>query len=253
MTKRTVDSAGNAFECLLRYDFLVAGEKHDVQLEHKLGEWRLLADGDEVNKKKHNKKNILTSAKHNLVFCVKQGTAQEVQGGLLATWIIAGAKWNYSMNVNNMTVELAWSKQTGEAGLPLVEVLGNVSDNAEMENLEPSNVPAATQEQQPRAAPEKIVGENPESKAQELTAAASEPLQAVTTVVTVAALEQEMAGLRKDLAISMGKESPSPHTQIAYVSPGNEDIYLEQTGGSVAVTEKACCEPAHCETGCAVQ
>jgi len=120
-----LDSQGNEFTPMMRYDLLARGQVHDIQVEHHGGAWRLLVDGEVAAGKKHNKTNPLTAAKHRIVFHIRTNLADGlVQCAMTATWSVKSSKWNYAMELNGKPVEPSWEKKTGETGREPIEMFG---------------------------------------------------------------------------------------------------------------------------------
>lgn len=126
---RSHDSEGNPFDCMLRFDYMTHGALHDVQLEHKAGQWRLLSDGKVVAVKTHNKVNPLTPASHRLEFHINAGDLGLLQAALKTAWNVLGGRWSYRLSINGVNVKPAWARDIGDLGLCCIRVrtalLGN--------------------------------------------------------------------------------------------------------------------------------
>lgn len=129
---RTVTDNGRAFECLLRYDYLMRGKHHDVQLQHKGGKWCILVDGHTVFEKAHQKVNPLRPAKHSLTFQVGEDLEDAtVMGTITATWVISSTKWKYQFRVNDQIIPPAWTREERDLGSRPFELFPNSSETAQ--------------------------------------------------------------------------------------------------------------------------
>jgi len=157
---RDVDPEKNPFDCLLRYDFTIRGEPHDVQLEHQIGIWRLMVDGGTVLTKYYDTSNPLTPAKHSIHFKVKTSLPDGDQNGLLCgIWVLTPeeARWSYEFSVNGLDVRPSWASE-GQAWAKdaAVEVLGDPGMTM---------VPVADEELAPPATPVQELVAAPDSLA----------------------------------------------------------------------------------------
>lgn len=148
---------------MLRFDFLARDQIHDIQIEHKGGAWRFLADGEVVAGKRHNKTNPLTPAKHVVDFLVKTGLPDgDVKATMTCTWQIKGAKWTYDMQLNGKAVQPAWSKAASSDARPLgmspVELFGPPLAQPNPEVKQPVEAPKPAPEP---PAPPPVVEEPP--------------------------------------------------------------------------------------------
>jgi hypothetical protein len=124
---RLMDSAGNQFNCALRYEFATRDIHHDVQLEHENAEWRILLDGDLVLAKKHGAINPLKAVKHNMKFQALTGLAKPediLSMSLCAKWIVREQKWDYSLYANGFSLTPTWTCQNGSEGIEPFELFG---------------------------------------------------------------------------------------------------------------------------------
>lgn len=153
----STDAEGKPFECYSAYAFTARGQRHDVYLEHKAGVWRIMMNGAIVLTKKHNKSNPLTSAKHSLELQVKTGLPDgDLQAIIQATWVVKSTKWAYECSVKGTVIEARWTKQGGDAGQELVEVLGPPQDvaTAPVPENPIQEAPAQDVDRNPAPAPE---------------------------------------------------------------------------------------------------
>lgn len=191
---------------------------------------------NQLRRKKHNKTNPLTSAKHTLNFRIVPLTSDgELQAALTATWVIKGAKWNYSLTVNGIEIEPAWSRQSGEAGNPTPELIGSAEsplkgDEAAVppnpvaelwsEKVAEASAPAAP-EPEAAAVPEAVKepDENPVSELQPVQEPEPTPEEVPEPVADASPVVPEVMGpstaLQARLAAGQSNENPEPSPQTS--------------------------------------
>lgn len=121
---KTVDDEGKPFDCLVRYEFTTCRELHYVQVEHKMGRWRVLVDDNLVTMQAHKKANPFTPATHTAKFVIKTRLfGGPLQGVLTASWSVLSVRWVYELTVHDKQVEPTWSHGCRHPEARVIELL----------------------------------------------------------------------------------------------------------------------------------
>jgi len=122
LVKGGSDCADTEEKLVQKYEFKTAGRCRDLSLAHVEGVWHIKLDSEEIATKSHSN-SLLKSFRTSVDFAVPLSTEDlgnrsvDSVETLMATvsmeWIPRSAKWQYTLQVNDVTVLACWSKAKG--------------------------------------------------------------------------------------------------------------------------------------------
>jgi len=103
-----------------KYEFKTAGRCREVSLAHVEGVWHIKLDNEEIVTKSHSN-SLLKSFQASVDFAVPLSTAElgnrnmpeTLMASMTMEWIPHSARWQYALQVNDVTVLARWSKAKG--------------------------------------------------------------------------------------------------------------------------------------------
>jgi hypothetical protein len=111
------DFADTDEKLVQKYEFKTAGVCRELSLAHVEGVWHITLDSEEIAAQAHSNsllKNFHTFVDFPVPMSMEEsGNVETFMARISMEWIPRSAKWQYTLQVNDVTVPASWSKAKG--------------------------------------------------------------------------------------------------------------------------------------------
>jgi hypothetical protein len=123
-----------------KYEFKTAGRCRELLLAHVEGVWHIKLDSEEVGTKAHSNslmKSFHTSVDFPVPLSMEESGNMETLLAIMSMeWVPRSAKWQYTLQVNDVTVPACWSKASGFVqDYEVTEVVSDVDGNPTTQSI----------------------------------------------------------------------------------------------------------------------